>query len=229
MSGIAHSASGPLATVGGMRSVVLVMFALALVACGDDDEAATMTTVAAEVATQPSTSAPPAVTTAVTTGAVTTSAVTASAVTTSAPSSTVPPGAVVPEGFEQVAATVTEADGTVCELCLWLAATGDQRALGLMYVTHLGGPDGMVFHYDEPTTSEFWMKDTVMPLSIAFFDQAGAYLDAFDMAPCAADPCPTYRTPANFVNAIEVPQGMLGELGLAPGSVLALNDLPCGV
>ena len=57
------------------------------------------------------------------------------------------------------------------------------------------------------------MKNTVMPLSIAFFDQGGTYLDAFDMAPCTADPCPVYPTPANFVNAIEVPQGMLDELG----------------
>jgi uncharacterized protein len=115
----------------------------------------------------------------------------------------------------------------VCELCLWLAATGDQRALGLMYVTDLGGPDGMIFDYDSPTTAAFWMKNTLMPLSIAFFDQAGAYLDAFDMAPCTADPCPSYPTPANFVDAIEVPQGMLDELAMAPGSVLSVSDLPC--
>jgi uncharacterized protein len=126
-----------------------------------------------------------------------------------------------------VAATVTASDGTVCELCLGVAANGDERALGLMYVTDLGGPDGMVFHYDSPTTGAFWMKDTVMPLSIAFFDQRGGYLDAFDMQPCTADPCPTYPTPTDFVDAIEVPQGMLDELGMAPGSVLAVSDLPC--
>jgi uncharacterized protein len=146
--------------------------------------------------------------------------------TTAAPT-TAAAGAVVPEGFEQVAATATAADGTVCELCLWLAATGEQRALGLMYVADLGGPDGMIFRYDSPHTSAFWMKNTVMPLSIAFFDQGGAYLDAFDMAPCSADPCPLYQTPANFVNAIEVPQGMLDELAIAPGSVLSVSDLPC--
>ena len=142
-------------------------------------------------------------------------------------STTAAAGAVVPEGFEQVAATATAADGTVCELCLWVAATGDQRARGLMYVTDLGGPDGMMFRYDSPHTSAFWMKNTVMPLSIAFFDQGGAYLDAFDMAPCSADPCPLYPTPENFVNAIEVPQGMLDELAIAPGSVLTMSDLPC--
>jgi len=126
-----------------------------------------------------------------------------------------------------VAATATMADGTVCELCLWVAATSEQRSLGLMYVTDLGGPDGMVFRYDAPTTSAFWMKNTVMPLSIAFYDTGGAYLGAFDMAPCTADPCPLYPTASNFVDAIEVPQGMLEELGLVPGSVLAVSDLPC--
>jgi uncharacterized membrane protein (UPF0127 family) len=139
----------------------------------------------------------------------------------------VPASVVVPEGFERVAATVTAIDGTECELCLWLAETGDQRALGLMYVTDLGGPDGMIFRYDSPTTSAFWMKNTVMPLSIGFYDQGGAYLDAFDMAPCTGDPCPTYPTPANFTDAIEVPQGLLDELGIKPGSVLVVSDLPC--
>ena len=139
-----------------------------------------------------------------------------------------PAGAVVPEGFEQVAATVTAADGTVCELCLWLAETGDQRALGLMYVTDLGGPDGMIFRYDSPTTSAFWMKNTVMPLSIAFFDQGGAYLDAFDMAPCTADPCPTYPDAGQLRGR---DRGAAGDARRArrstPGSVLVVSDLPC--
>src|SRR5205814_1880522 len=47
---------------------------------------------------------------------------------------TLAPDAIVPHGFQQVAATATKADGTVCQLCLWLAGTGDQRELGLMYV-----------------------------------------------------------------------------------------------
>lgn len=210
-----------------MRSAAVVLLALAVVACGDDD--ASSTTTAVDVATSA---------VAISTSASATSATTAptvptvsppsppSVVTTTTPTS-VPAGAVVPQGFEQVAATVTAADGTVCELCLWLAESGDERELGLMYVTDLGGPDGMVFRYDSPTTAAFWMKNTVMPLSIAFYDQGGAYLGAFDMAACAADPCPTYPTPANFTDAIEVPQGMLEELSMTPGSVLAVSALPC--
>lgn len=210
---------------------LVVAAALLLVACGDDDDVTSTSASAAPIATTsepastigstlPSTlpSTPPST-------PVVTVATTAPASTSAAPPSTA--SAVVPEGFEQVAATATKADGTVCQLCLWLAAAGDQRALGLMYATDLGGPDGMVFHYDSPTTSAFWMKNTVMPLSIAFYGTDGAFLGAFDMAPCAADPCPSYPTPSDFVDAIEVPQGMLEQLGLTPGSVLSLSSLPC--
>jgi hypothetical protein len=207
-----------------MRSAAVVLLALAVVACGDDDDASSTTT-----AVDVSTSAPPSTTPTTSARAITAPSAPppSSTVSTTTLPTTVPTGAVVPEGFEQAAATVTAADGTECELCLWLAETGSQRALGLMYVTDLGGPDGMIFRYDSPNTSAFWMKNTVMPLSIAFYDQGGAYLDGFDMAPCTADPCPTYPTPANFADAIEVPQGMLDELGIKPGSVLVVSDLPC--
>jgi uncharacterized membrane protein (UPF0127 family) len=220
-----------------MRSAALVLIAIALVACADDDDASSTTTAAVALSTSTSTTSttsPPSTTDAETIAPPASTAPTSStapSMSSSSPttvaSTTAAAGAVVPEGFEQVAATATAADGTVCELCLWVAATGDQRARGLMYVTDLGGPDGMIFPYDSPHTSAFWMKNTVMPLSIAFFDQGGAYLDAFDMAPCSADPCPLYPTPENFVNAIEVPQGMLDELAIAPGSVLTVSDLPC--
>ncbi len=79
----------------------------------------------------------------------------------------------MPSGFSSVATTITKPDGTVCETCMLLAATEAERERGLMGVTSLGGYDGMVFRYDEPTTGAYWMKDTVMPLSIAFFGGDG--------------------------------------------------------
>lgn len=142
-----------------------------------------------------------------------------------APSEAEPPG--VPTGYDLVQATVTEADGDVCELCLWLADTAEQRRSGLMHVTDLGDGDGMAFRYPSPHTGTFWMKNTLLPLSIAFFAPDGAFLDAFDMVPCTTDDCPTYPTPADFLVAIETTRGDLGELGIGPGSTLALTDLPC--
>lgn len=139
--------------------------------------------------------------------------------TTSAP--------VAPTGFELVQATVTTADGEVCELCLWMADSSRSRAQGLMGVTDLGDGDGMAFVYDAPHTGSFWMKNTLLPLSIAFFDADGAYLDGFDMEPCTADPCPLYPTAPEFLVAIETEQGGLGELGIGDGSRLDLTALPC--
>lgn len=136
-----------------------------------------------------------------------------------------------PEGFERVAGTITGADGTVCDVCLWLATTGDQRNRGLMGVTDVGDgdgtADGMAFVYPRPHTGSFWMKNTLLPLSIAFFAESGEYLSSFDMEPCTADPCPSYPTPAEFLVAIEVPQGNLPDLAIAEGSTLDLTDLPC--
>jgi uncharacterized membrane protein (UPF0127 family) len=142
---------------------------------------------------------------------------------TSSPSSA--SGLVVPEGFDRVAARVTEPDGNVCEVCLWLAATSEQRQRGLMFVTDLGPADGMAFQFPDPKNGSFWMKNTLLPLSIAFYSPDGDYLDAFDMQPCTADPCPTYPTPDGFLIAVETTQGDLGDIGMVPGSTLALLDV----
>ena len=135
--------------------------------------------------------------------------------------------AALPDGFDRVAARVTEPEGTVCDLCLWIADTGDQRARGLMFVTDLGPADGMAFRYPSPHTGRFWMKNTLLPLSIAFFGPDGRYLDAFDMEPCTAEPCPRYPTPPDFLVAVEVPRGGLPGVGMVPGSTLELLDLAC--
>lgn len=132
-----------------------------------------------------------------------------------------------PAGFDTTLARATLPDGSVCELCVWLADTASQRSQGLMFVTDLGPADAMAFRYPEPHTGSFWMKNTVLPLSIAFFAPDGAFVEAFEMEPCESDPCPSYPTPAGFSIAVEVPQGGLAELGLVDGSTLELLDLPC--
>ncbi len=133
----------------------------------------------------------------------------------------------LPEGFDATQAVVTKADGTTCEICVWRAETAQQRARGLMFVTDLGAADAMAFRYTDPHTGTFWMKNTVLPLSIAFFAPDGSFVESFDMEPCSTSSCPNYSTPADFLVAVEVPQGGLDELGLVQGSSLRLVDLPC--
>jgi uncharacterized membrane protein (UPF0127 family) len=158
----------------------------------------------------------------------TVSTTSSTAITVAAPS---PPmeteQAVFPEGFATVGALVTTADGTTCEICVWLADTPRQRSSGLMFVTDLGVADAMAFRYPDVHTGTFWMKNTVMPLSIAFYAPDGGFLDSFDMSPCTSDPCPNYPTPTDFLIAIEVPQGDLDAIGLTAGSTFEFLDLPC--
>ncbi len=134
---------------------------------------------------------------------------------------------VQPTGVDTTRAVVTAADGTTCELCVWLADTASQRSQGLMFVTDLGVGDAMAFRYPESRTGTFWMKNTPLPLSIAFFAPDGAFMSSFDMEPCTTPSCPKYRTAEGFLVALEVPQGELAAFGVGPGSSLELLDLPC--
>ena len=198
-----------------------VMLVAGLVGCSSDDAATDV-----PATTDASGTAAPALTVPVTSGVTTTERTAAPG--SSAPTRSAPPAdAATPTGFELVRATVTPVDGEVCDLCLWLATTGRERSRGLMGVTDLGDGDGMAFVYDAPHTGSFWMKNTLLPLSIAFFDADGGFLDASDMEPCEADPCPLYPTAPEFLVAIETTQGDLASLGIGAGSRLDLTDLPC--
>jgi hypothetical protein len=146
------------------------------------------------------------------------------------PDTTPTTSGVQPIGFDAVAGEVTAPDGEVCAVCVWVAATPEQRSRGLMGVTDMGGADGMVFRFEVESTSPFWMRDTPMPLSIAFFDASGLFVSSTDMAPCldtAPENCPRYPAGGPYTSAIEVPQGGLDALLIGPGSRLAMLDAPC--
>lgn len=121
-------------------------------------------------------------------------------------------------GFGEVAAVITAADGTECEVCLLAAVSGEQTSHGLMFVTdeELGGYDGMLFAFEEEVASGFWMRNTRMPLSIAYFDGDGVLVSQTDMEPCPDDEqnCPVYAATAPFRFALEVPQGRLADVGV---------------
>ena len=149
----------------------------------------------------------------------------------SVPDGTGAPSGQQPEGFSSGLARVTEADGEVCEVCVWLAATAEERARGRMGVTDLGGAAGMVFRFDEPIAGSFYMFQTPTPLSIAWFGPSGGVVGEFvgeaDMAPCLDTPageCALYSPGSEYDLALEVFEGGLGALGVGPGSRLELLD-----
>lgn len=141
---------------------------------------------------------------------------------------TVTTAGVVPEGFGTISVHVTGPDGTVRSLCLHLADTPELRSQGLMRVTDLDGREGMLFRYDTPHDGRFWMRDTVLPLSIAFYAPDGSFVSTTDMEPCPpGTECPLYSAAGPYTAAIEVPQGDLPGLGLVAGSTLAIDASPC--
>jgi hypothetical protein len=141
------------------------------------------------------------------TTATTVPASTAATTTTQAASSTSVPPPDVPEAVAGFGITTLALDGT--DLLVAVADDSDELQQGLMRLEDLGDLDGMLFVFDGDTDSGFWMKNTLIPLDIAFFNAEGGYVDGFRMDPCAADPCPTYRPAGSYRYALEMPAGTM--------------------
>jgi len=147
----------------------------------------------------------------------------------SAPGPTTSPSAqpTSPRGFGSVTLVVTLPDGSRRDYCVWLAETPAQRQKGLMGVTdaELGGRSAMVFRFPDDTTSSFWMKDTLLPLSVAWYAADGTLVSTADMDPCPAGTldCPVFEPGGQYRDAIEVAQGGLDRLGLVEGSTISLG------
>jgi uncharacterized membrane protein (UPF0127 family) len=130
-----------------------------------------------------------------------------------------------PSGFDQVEARVRTDDGTDRSFCVWRAADDAARARGLQGVTSLGECPGMAFVYPEPVEHRFWMRDTLIPLTITFWDAAGRFVSSAEMEPCpaAAPDCPLTAAAGPYQLAIEVPRGDAATLGLVAGSTVTLG------
>jgi uncharacterized membrane protein (UPF0127 family) len=114
------------------------------------------------------------------------------------------------------ASTVTF-DGSDAVLYVAVADTAQEQQKGLMGVEILPADEGMAFVFDEPVDSTFWMKDTLIPLSIAFVDESGRVIGVRGMRPCEADPCPTYGIDEPYVLAIEANLGWFDRAGIEGG------------
>jgi hypothetical protein len=96
-----------------------------------------------------------------------------------------------------------------------VAQTPDQRTLGLMYRFSLPADHGMLFVFPEPQPLGFWMRNTYIPLSIAYIGADGRILNVADMAPRDESSHPS-SGPALY--ALEMRKGWFAEKGLGPGT-----------
>jgi len=104
-----------------------------------------------------------------------------------------------------------------------VAETGVAQARGLQGVRRMGPDVGMAFVFHRPSTARFWMKDTPLPLSIAFWGRDGRISAIMNMPPCRADPCTTYGPRVPFVGALEVHRGFFAGHRVAVGDRIAVE------
>jgi uncharacterized membrane protein (UPF0127 family) len=99
-----------------------------------------------------------------------------------------------------------------------------ERARGLMGREALAQDAGMVFLFPDETEGAFWMKDTLIPLSIAFYDEDGRILRILDMEPCLQEPCPLYDPGVAYRGALEVNQGAFARWNVRVGDHVRLEQ-----
>lgn len=102
-----------------------------------------------------------------------------------------------------------------------LAASDRDRQQGLMFREKMGANEGMVFVFDAPATVCMWMKNTPLPLSVAFIDESGKIVNIEDMKPQTTE-SHCAKKPVRY--ALEMNQGWFKEKNIKPGS--AINGLP---
>lgn len=98
-----------------------------------------------------------------------------------------------------------------------VASEPAQRQRGLQGVTELPAGTGMLFVFDGERRGGFWMRDTLVPLDIAFVGASGEIVSILTMQPCEAADCPIYDPGLAYTSAIEVPAGWLATVGATVG------------
>jgi uncharacterized membrane protein (UPF0127 family) len=98
-----------------------------------------------------------------------------------------------------------------------VAVKPDERELGLMNRFSLKPDHGMLFVFERTEPLAFWMKNTFIPLSIAFMAEDGRIVNIEDMAPQTEDPHWS-KGPARY--ALEMKKGWFAERGIGPGAIV---------
>lgn len=95
----------------------------------------------------------------------------------------------------------------------------EERVQGLMFRTHLGLDSGMLFVFENDETLSFWMKNTYIPLAIAFIDSTGIITDILEMQPL--DTLSRYRSSRPVRYALEVNSGWFFSRNIKPGDTVS--------
>ena len=98
-----------------------------------------------------------------------------------------------------------------------LAVNDEERSAGLMYRRAMGPNEGMVFRFPNPRQVCMWMKNTYLPLSVAFVDEDGKIINIEDMQP-ETEIAHCAKRSARY--ALEMNQGWFRKKNIKPGTVV---------
>jgi uncharacterized membrane protein (UPF0127 family) len=118
---------------------------------------------------------------------------------------------------------VIRTSGPTVRVPVEIAVTPAQLAQGLSGRRSLAAGSGMAFLWTADIRERFWMKNTSIPLSIAFWNKSGRILRILDMAPCRRDPCKVYDPKVAFRGALEVNRGAFARWGVHPGAHVTIR------
>ena len=105
------------------------------------------------------------------------------------------------------------------QITVEIADTDDRRAFGLMFLEKLGKDEGMLFVFEDETQRSFWMKNTLIPLSIAYFGADQKLNEVIDMQPAVmgATRPKTYPSRTKAKYALEMNIGWFARKKIRPG------------
>jgi len=106
------------------------------------------------------------------------------------------------------------------EIWVEVAKTPEERSHGLMGRKHLDKDEGMFFIFEEEDYHGFWMKDTFIPLSIAFIDRDGRIVKITDMNP---QTLVSHLPPKPIFFALEMNKGWFSYHGIKVGDVVRFS------
>jgi uncharacterized protein len=112
------------------------------------------------------------------------------------------------------------------EVVVEIAQTPAESERGLMYRTKLPEKQGMFFKYTTPQDPKFvgfWMKNTLIPLDVAFFDSNGTIFDIVTLQPCVTTNCPVYSTKEIYAGTLEVNAGFFSQVGMGLNATIKLE------
>ena len=118
------------------------------------------------------------------------------------------------EGQPQLQLPRLQLQAGMHQMLVQVAATPDQRAIGLMHRTEMPQAEGMLFAFEQASQQCFWMKNTLLPLTAAFIADDGTIVNLADMKPQTTD-AHCSEQPVRWV--LEMNQGWFAKRGIKAG------------